>query len=212
MSSLQKYFVNDYEYIIVDQFAEPYVYFSYLKNSSNVVRNITFFTKGEDKHLSVACASLISRYIFVKEFDKIKKNIGLVVIDYLQLVTTGNRRIESRQVEVSEISRSLKTMALELDVPVIALAQLSRSAEKRENSQPMLADLRESGSLEQDADMVLFINRKDYYDAKSDKHETIVPAELIIAKHRKGSTGVINLIFELNMSNFKNYMKTNDEE
>ncbi len=147
-----------------------------------------------------------------RRLANMEKGLGLVVIDYLQLVTTGNRRIESRQVEVSEISRSLKTMALELNVPVIALAQLSRSAEKRENSQPMLADLRESGSLEQDADMVLFINRKDYYEAKSDKRETIVPAELIIAKHRKGSTGVINLIFELNMSNFKNFMNTNEEE
>lgn len=141
-----------------------------------------------------------------------EKGLGLVVIDYLQLVTTGNKRVESRQVEVSEISRSLKTMALELDVPVIALAQLSRSAEKRENSQPMLADLRESGSLEQDADMVLFINRKDYYEAKGEKKETIVPVDLIIAKHRKGSTGVINLLFELNMSNFRNYMKTSDSE
>lgn len=141
-----------------------------------------------------------------------EKGLGLVVIDYLQLVTTGNKRVESRQVEVSEISRSLKTMALELDVPVIALAQLSRSAEKRENSQPMLADLRESGSLEQDADMVLFINRKDYYEAKSEKKETIVPVDLIIAKHRKGSTGVINLLFELNMSNFRNYMKTSDSK
>ena len=141
-----------------------------------------------------------------------EKGLGLVVIDYLQLVTTGNKRVESRQVEVSEISRSLKTMALELNVPVIALAQLSRSAEKRENSQPMLADLRESGSLEQDADMVLFINRKDYYEAKSEKKETIVPVDLIIAKHRKGSTGVINLLFELNMSNFRNYMKTSDSE
>ncbi|MBQ9833778.1 MAG: replicative DNA helicase [Bacilli bacterium] len=139
------------------------------------------------------------------------EGLGLVVIDYLQLVTTGNKRVESRQVEVSEISRSLKTMALELDVPVIALAQLSRSAEKRENSQPMLADLRESGSLEQDADMVLFINRKDYYEAKTDKRENIVPAELIIAKHRKGSTGLVNLIFELNMSNFRNYMKADNE-
>lgn len=147
-----------------------------------------------------------------RRLASMEKGLGLVVIDYLQLVTTGNRRIESRQVEVSEISRSLKTMALELNVPVIALAQLSRSAEKRENSQPMLADLRESGSLEQDADMVLFINRKDYYEAKSDKRETIVPAELIIAKHRKGSTGVINLLFELNMSNFKNFMVTNEGE
>lgn len=132
------------------------------------------------------------------------KGLGLVVIDYLQLVTTGNKRVESRQVEVSEISRSLKTMALELGVPVIALSQLSRSAEKRESNMPMLADLRESGSIEQDADMVLFINRKDYYEAKKDQKEKIVPAELVIAKHRKGSLGTIPLLFELNMSAFRN--------
>lgn len=140
-----------------------------------------------------------------------EKGLGLVVIDYLQLVTSGGRRTESRQVEVSEISRSLKTMALELNVPVIALAQLSRNAEKRENSQPMLADLRESGSLEQDADMVLFINRKDYYDTKKDIKETIVPVDLIIAKHRKGATGKIELLFELNMSNFRNVVHSNNE-
>lgn len=141
-----------------------------------------------------------------------EKGLGLVVIDYLQLVTSGGKRTESRQVEVSEISRSLKTMALELDVPVIALAQLSRNAEKRENSQPMLADLRESGSLEQDADLVLFINRKDYYDTKKDIKETIVPVDLIIAKHRKGATGKIDLLFELNMSNFRNVVHSKSEE
>ncbi len=137
-----------------------------------------------------------------------KSGLGLVVIDYLQLVTTGSNRIESRQVEVSEISRSLKTMALELDVPVIALAQLSRSVDKRENKEPALVDLRESGSLEQDADLVLFLNRKDYYEAKTEHHETIVPIDVIIAKHRKGSTGLYRLLFELNMSNFKNYIST----
>ena len=141
-----------------------------------------------------------------------EKGLGLVVIDYLQLVTSGGRRTESRQVEVSEISRSLKTMALELNVPVIALAQLSRNAEKRENAQPMLADLRESGSLEQDADLVLFINRKDYYDTKKDIKQTIVPVDLIIAKHRKGATGKIDLLFELNMSNFRNVLHSNNEE
>ena len=141
-----------------------------------------------------------------------EKGLGLVVIDYLQLVTSGGRKTESRQVEVSEISRSLKTMALELDVPVIALAQLSRNAERRENAQPMLADLRESGSLEQDADLVLFINRKDYYDTKKDIKETIVPVDLIIAKHRKGATGKIDLLFELNMSNFRNVIHTKTEE
>lgn len=138
--------------------------------------------------------------------------LGLVVIDYLQLVSSGSRRVESRQVEVSEISRSLKTMALELGVPVIALSQLSRSAEKRESNQPMLADLRESGSLEQDADMVLFINRKDYYEKAKDFNQKIVPAELIIAKHRKGGLGTVNLLFELNMSSFKSQLKATGDE
>lgn len=140
-----------------------------------------------------------------------ENGLGLVVIDYLQLVSTGNRRVESRQVEVSEISRSLKTMALELDVPVIALSQLARSAEKRESNQPMLADLRESGSLEQDADMVLFINRRDYYDKAKDFNQKIVPAELIIAKHRKGGLGTVNLLFELNMGSFKSQLKGSEE-
>jgi replicative DNA helicase len=140
-----------------------------------------------------------------------EKGLGLVVIDYLQLITTGNKRVESRQVEVSEISRGLKTMALELKVPVIALAQLSRSAEKRENNQPMLADLRESGSLEQDADIVLFINRKDYYEKKN-INQKIVPAELVIAKHRKGGLGTIDLLFELNKSCFKNVLRAQKEE
>ena len=136
-----------------------------------------------------------------------EEGLGLVIIDYLQLVTSGGKRPESRQQEVSEISRSLKTMAMELKVPVIALAQLSRSAEKRENNQPMLADLRESGSIEQDADMVLFIHRNDYYKAKEqiDQQKNVV-ADIIIAKHRKGSTGKFQLLFELNMSNFRNYL------
>ncbi len=139
-----------------------------------------------------------------------EKGLALVLIDYLQLVSSGNRRVESRQVEVSEISRSLKMMALELNVPVIALSQLSRTAEKRENNQPMLADLRESGSLEQDADMVLFVNRKDYYE-KKDINNKIVPAELVIAKHRKGSNGTVDLLFDLPTGSFKNVIKTKEE-
>ena len=139
-----------------------------------------------------------------------EKGLGLVVIDYLQLVTTGGRT-ESRQVEVSDISRSFKTLAMELNVPVIALAQLSRNAERSETKQPRLADLRESGSIEQDADIVLFINRADYYEAKTDNKVNIVPAELIIAKHRKGSTGLINLLFELDKSSFKNYLKVSND-
>ncbi len=135
-----------------------------------------------------------------------EKGLALIVVDYLQLISSGSRRVESRQVEVSEISRSLKTMALELKVPVIALSQLSRTAEKRESNQPLLADLRESGSLEQDADMVLFINRKDYYE-KKEVNQKIVPAELTIAKHRKGTLGTVELMFELNTGSFKSVLK-----
>lgn len=162
-----------------------------------------------EDNAGVTCAEIRAK---CRRLANSKEGLGLVIIDYLQLVSSGNKRIESRQVEVSEISRSLKTMALELDVPVIALSQLSRSAEKRESNMPMLADLRESGSLEQDADMVLFINRKDYYDAKKDQKEKIVPAELVIAKHRKGSLGTIDLMFELNMSAFRNVLRESKEE
>lgn len=140
-----------------------------------------------------------------------EEGLGLVVIDYLQLVSSGSRRVESRQVEVSEISRSLKTMALELNVPVIALSQLSRSAEKRESNQPMLADLRESGSLEQDADMVIFFHRQDYYDKAKDFNQKVVPAEIIIAKHRKGGLGTVKLQFELNYGTIRCELKGNDD-
>lgn len=141
-----------------------------------------------------------------------EKGLGLVVIDYLQLVTTGGRT-ESRQVEVSDISRAFKTMAMELKVPVIALAQLSRNAERRETNQPRLADLRESGSIEQDADLVMFLNRQDYFETKTAENKpNIVPVDLIIAKHRRGSTGLYQLLFELDKSCFKNYLKTDTEE
>lgn len=140
------------------------------------------------------------------------KGLGLVVIDYLQLVTTGGR-VESRQVEVSEISRAFKTMAMELKVPVIALAQLSRNAERRESNQPRLADLRESGSIEQDADLVLFLNRQDYFEAKTAENKSnIVPVDVIIAKHRRGGTGLFQILFELNKSCFKPYSPLNEND
>jgi replicative DNA helicase len=142
-----------------------------------------------------------------------EEGLGLVVIDYLQLVTCGGKRPDSRQQEVAEISRALKTMAMELTVPVIALAQLSRNAEKRENNEPMLADLRESGSIEQDADIVLFINRKDYYKAKGELgSNTNSPTDIIIAKHRKGGTGKFELLFEPTMMNFKNFISEKESE
>ncbi len=140
-----------------------------------------------------------------------KEGLGLIIIDYLQLVTTGSR-VESRQVEVSEISRAFKTMAMELKVPVIALAQLSRNAERRESNQPRLVDLRESGSIEQDADLVLFINRQDYFENKTaNNKQPIVPTDIIIAKHRRGGTGLFQLMFELDKSCFKNYTPVNEE-
>lgn len=117
------------------------------------------------------------------------KNLALIVIDYLQLMESG-KRVESRQVEVSQISRSLKVLAKELDVPVIALSQLSRASEARSDKRPMLSDLRESGSIEQDADMVMFLYRDEYYNPESEKKGI---AECIVAKHRQGETGTFEL-------------------
>ena len=137
--------------------------------------------------------------------------LGLVVIDYLQLIEGGSKYAGNRQQEVSEISRSLKTMAMELSVPVVALAQLSRSVELRENKRPIMSDLRESGSIEQDADIVAFLYRDDYYNKSAAEQTNISVTELIVGKHRNGNTGTIELLFERNMSNFRNYLKKVEE-
>lgn len=134
--------------------------------------------------------------------------LSLVIIDYLTLIQGSSRYSGNRQQEVSEISRSLKTMALELGVPVIALAQLSRNVEGRENKRPILSDLRESGSIEQDADIVAFLYRDDYY--ADDKSNPTSDIELIIAKHRSGPPGTINLKFQKNFSNFVNVVLENE--
>jgi len=140
-------------------------------------------------------------------------NLGLVIIDYLQLISGGSGYGANRQQEVSDISRSLKTMAMELEVPVIALAQLSRQVESREDKRPMLSDLRESGSIEQDADIVSFLYRDDYYNKKGDQEESNVSlSELIVAKHRNGATKNIKLVFERNISNFRNYVDDKAQE
>ncbi|MBR4555514.1 MAG: replicative DNA helicase [Ruminococcus sp.] len=120
-----------------------------------------------------------------------RENLGLVIIDYLQLMSSPNHHT-SRVTEVSEITRQLKLMAKELRVPVIALSQLSREAEKRENKRPMLSDLRESGSIEQDADIILFLYRDAYYDKQSSDQSI---AECIVAKNRHGQTGTVNLVW-----------------
>lgn len=142
-------------------------------------------------------------------------DLGLIVIDYLQLITTSTfgKNDSSRQQEVSEISRSLKAMARDLKVPVIALSQLSRSVEKREDKKPMLSDLRESGSIEQDADLVMFIYREDYYNGtkKEDGANTSSGvAQVSIAKHRNGATGLVELLFLKDVGLFSDYSKRED--
>ena len=133
---------------------------------------------------------------------KMEKDIGLVVIDYIQLIQgSGNRKNGSREQEIAEISRSLKILAKELNVPVIALSQLSRAVEQRQDHRPMLSDLRESGSMEQDADIVMFLYRDDYYNPQSEEKDL---TEVILAKHRSGSIGTVKLVWMGNYTKFGN--------
>jgi len=165
--------------------------------------------------LTDACEELYSLPIFIDDTSdvspmemrgkcrrlKAEHGLSLVVVDYLQLMR-GSRKTENRTQEISEIARSLKSLAKELDVPVIALSQLNRGVESRDNKRPMLADIRESGSIEAEADMVMFIFREEYYRRKeTSKLEMTSPdnadvAELIIAKHRNGPTGTVLLGFQ----------------
>ena len=134
---------------------------------------------------------------------KLEHNLGIIMIDYLQLMT-GSRRAESRQQEISDISRSLKEIARELQVPVVALSQLSRAVEQRPDHRPMLSDLRESGAIEQDADVVMFLYRDDYYNHDTDKKNV---AEVIIAKQRNGSIGTVELAWLPSFTKFANMQK-----
>jgi replicative DNA helicase len=156
--------------------------------------------------LTAACDKLAKAPIYVDDTGSItmmeirskarrlksrEPNLGLIIIDYLQLMTSGTNA-ESRVQEVSQISRSLKVLARDLDVPIIALSQLSRAVEQRQDKRPILSDLRESGSIEQDADLVGFIYRDEYYN---DDSESQGLAEVILAKHRNGPTDSIKLSF-----------------
>ncbi|MCI9541637.1 MAG: replicative DNA helicase [Lachnospiraceae bacterium] len=131
---------------------------------------------------------------------KLEHNLSLVIIDYLQLMT-GNGRTDSRQQEISEISRSLKALAREIKAPVIALSQVNRACEARPDHRPMMSDLRESGSIEQDADVVMFLYRDEYYNKDSDRKGI---AEIIIAKQRNGAIGTVNLAWLPNLTKFAN--------
>lgn len=138
---------------------------------------------------------------------KAKHDLGLVLIDYLQLIQTGTK-IENRQQEISQISRSLKGLARELNVPVVAVSQLSRAVEQRSDQRPRLSDLRESGALEQDADVVVFIYREEYYKPKSSKKGI---AEVLISKQRNGPTGTIELAFLKEYTRFENLARISEE-
>ena len=130
---------------------------------------------------------------------KMRSDLGMIMVDYIQLIDSEETR-DSRQEQIAKISRRLKTLARELHVPVVALSQLNRAVENREDRRPRMADLRESGAIEQDADMVLLLHRPDYYDANDQPGQ----AEVIIAKNRNGATGTIKLQFQKNHTRFDN--------
>lgn len=182
-------------------------------------------TKNEWQNLTIAVGSLSNTSLYIddtpginissilarsRRLAKETKNLGLIVVDYLQLIEGNNK--ESRQQEVSEVSRELKKLAKELNVPVIALSQLSRSVEQREDKRPILSDIRESGSIEQDADIVGFLYRKDYYDQPKSSGDNVPQVqkpdngasdtEFIIGKNRSGPQGTVHLMFIKNYNKF----------
>ncbi|RMA92564.1 replicative DNA helicase [Hydrogenothermus marinus] len=178
-----------------------------------------FLTKDELEKLTDKALKMVNAPIYIDDTASLsildlrakarklkrEKDIQLIVIDYLQLMRSS-RRVESRQQEVAEISRGLKGLAKDLNIPVIALAQLSRQTELRSDKRPQLADLRESGSIEQDADLVMFIHRPEYYKKNPTPEEEGI-AEIIIAKQRNGPTGTIKLAFIKDITRFENLAK-----
>ncbi|GGN95120.1 replicative DNA helicase [Saccharibacillus kuerlensis] len=189
---------------------------------ASVMRTGEFKSDEDWTKLTMGIASLSEAEIYIDDTPGItvadirskcrrlkkEKGLGMIVIDYLQLISGRGKAGENRQQEVSEISRTLKQIARELEVPVIALSQLSRGVEQRQDKRPMMSDLRESGSIEQDADIVAFLYRDDYYNADTEKKNII---EIIIAKQRNGPVGTVELVFLKNFNKFVNYERAHSD-
>ncbi|SEC29984.1 replicative DNA helicase [Paenibacillus sp. GP183] len=188
----------------------------------DATRMRTGYLEGDDwEKLTMAIGALSEASIYIDDSPSLtvadirakcrrlkqEKGLGMILIDYLQLIH-GRGKGDNRQQEVSEISRTLKQIARELNVPVIALSQLSRGVEQRQDKRPMMSDLRESGSIEQDADIVAFLYRDDYYDKESEKKNII---EIIVAKQRNGPVGTVELAFLKNYNKFVNMDRSHQE-
>jgi replicative DNA helicase len=165
----------------------------------SAVHDMQKYTMVIDDQPGLKITDLRARARRMKETHK----IGFLMIDYLQLITGSGtmRSMENRQVEISEISRMLKTLARELNIPVLCLSQLSRRVEERQGHRPMMSDLRESGSIEQDSDVVLFLLRREYYDP----YDKPGQAEIIVAKNRHGPVGSVQLTYRKELAQFANY-------
>ncbi|WP_342252585.1 replicative DNA helicase [Spiroplasma endosymbiont of Amphibalanus improvisus] len=169
---------------------------SKITRASEQIKNMNFFI---DDTPGLSVVKLQSK---LRKFSK-EQEIGIVFIDYLQLLTPTSK--ESRQQEVSDISRQLKAIAREIDVPIICLSQLSRAVEKREDKRPVMSDLRDSGAIEQDADLIMFLYREDYYQLDPETEVGGPNAQLIVSKHRNGPIGDVSLIFSKKQGSFENY-------